>query len=73
DEAEPLLIKGYEGMKAREKTIPPSAATRILEALDRLVELYTATNKPDELKKYQQLRANYPTPKEVAPMPKEKK
>ncbi|MBX7106706.1 MAG: tetratricopeptide repeat protein, partial [Gemmataceae bacterium] len=71
-DAEPLLLKGYEGMKAREKTIPPQGSPRIPEALDRLVKLYTATNKPDELKKYQQLRANYPTPKEVAPMPKEK-
>jgi tetratricopeptide (TPR) repeat protein len=72
-EAEPLLLKGYEGMKAREKTIPPQAAVRIPEALDRLIELYTATNKPEEAKKYRELRAKYPPPKEVAPMPKEKK
>ncbi len=26
-EAEPLLLKGYEGMKQREKTIPPSGST----------------------------------------------
>ncbi len=64
-EAEPLLVKGYEGMKAREKDIPPQANTRIPEALDRLIELYTATNKPDEVKKYQELRAKYP--KEQAP------
>jgi hypothetical protein len=69
-EAEPLLVKGYEGMKAREKNIPPQRATRLPEALDRLIELYTATNKPDEVKKYRELRAKYP---EVAPMPKEKK
>jgi hypothetical protein len=69
-DAEPLLVKGYEGMKAREKDIPPPAATRIPEALDRLVELYTATNKPDEVKKYQELRAKYPTPKEVLPPPR---
>jgi serine/threonine protein kinase len=68
-DAEPLLLKGYEGMKAREKTIPPQAATRLPEALDRLIELYTATNKPDEVKKYQELRAKYPTPKEAAPKP----
>lgn len=63
-DAEPFLLQGYEGMKAREKTIPPQASTRIPEALDRLIELYTATNKPDEVKKYQELRAKYPNPKE---------
>ncbi len=59
-EAEPLLRKGYEGMKQREKTIPPQASTRLPEALDRLIEFYTATNKPDEVKKWQAERAKYP-------------
>jgi hypothetical protein len=66
-EAEPLLLKGYEGMKAREKSIPRQGSTRITEALDRLIELYTATNKPDDVKKWQVERAKYP---EVAPMPR---
>ena len=54
-EAEPLLVEGYEGMKAREKTIPQerSGELRIPEALDRLIELYTALDKPDEVKKWQ--------------------
>ena len=68
-EAEPLLLKGYEGMKQREKTIPPQASTRLPEALDRLIELYTATNKPDEVKKWQAERAKYPA---AAPMPGKK-
>jgi tetratricopeptide (TPR) repeat protein len=61
-EAEPLLLKGYEGMKAREKTIPQHGGTelRIPEALDRLIELYTATNKADEAKRWQAERAKYP-------------
>jgi predicted ribosomally synthesized peptide with SipW-like signal peptide len=59
-EAEPLLQKGYEGMKAREQTIPPQASTRIPEALDRLIDFYTATNKPDEVTKWQAERAKYP-------------
>jgi hypothetical protein len=61
-DAEPLLLKGYEGMKARGKTIPKTggAELRIPEALDRLIELYTATNKPDEAKKWQAERAKYP-------------
>jgi eukaryotic-like serine/threonine-protein kinase len=66
-DAEPLLLKGYEGMKQREKAIPPQAATRIPEALDRLIDLYTATNKPDDVKKWQAERAKY---SEAARMPR---
>jgi eukaryotic-like serine/threonine-protein kinase len=72
-DAEPLLLAGYEGMKRREKTIPPPGRVRIPDALDRLIELYAATNKPDEAKKWQAERAKYPTPREVAPPPREKK
>jgi serine/threonine-protein kinase len=43
---------------------------RIPEALDRLIELYTAINKPDEAKKWQAERAKYP---DIAPPPREKK
>ena len=67
-DAEPLLLKGYEGMKQREKSIPPQAATRLPEALDRLIELYMATNKPDEVKKWRAERAKYPP--ELAPPPR---
>ena len=75
-EAEPLLLKGYEGMKQREKTIPPQAGTRIPEAIDRLIDLSTATNKPDEVKKWQAERAKYlataastsPKPKSTSPV-----
>ena len=70
-DAEPLLLAGYEGMKQREKTIPPQGSTRISEALDRLIELYAATNKPDDVKKWRAERAKYPA--EVAPPPREKK
>jgi serine/threonine protein kinase/Flp pilus assembly protein TadD len=61
-EAEPLLVKGYEGMKTREKTIPKQGGgeLRLPEALDRLIELYTAINQPDEAKKWQAERAKYP-------------
>jgi tetratricopeptide (TPR) repeat protein len=59
-EAEPLLRRGYEGMMAREKAIPPRGATRVTEALDRLIELYAATNRPDEAKRWQAERTKYP-------------
>jgi tetratricopeptide (TPR) repeat protein len=68
-EAEPLLVKGYQGMKAREKTIPQQGGgeLRIPEALDRLIELYTALNQPDEAKKWQAERAKYPPGKTKTP------
>jgi tetratricopeptide (TPR) repeat protein len=61
--AEPLLLKGYEGMKQREKTIPSPGIIRISEALDRLIELSIATNKPEQAKKWRAERAKYPEAK----------
>jgi len=51
-DAEPLPGKGSEGMKQHEKSMPPQGAPRLPEALDRLIELSTATNKPDEATKW---------------------
>jgi hypothetical protein len=74
-EAEPLLVKGYEGLKAREKE-PATDADRLAlrqrlgEALDRLIELYSDTNQTDEVTKYRELRANYPRPKPLDLSPK---
>jgi hypothetical protein len=39
-------------MKQREKTIPPQGKIRIPEALERLVQLYEATDKKDEAAKW---------------------
>jgi hypothetical protein len=69
-EAEPLLLKGYQGMKKQENSIPPQAKIYLHQALDRLIELYTAMNKPDELKKWQAERAKYPA---SSPILREKK
>jgi eukaryotic-like serine/threonine-protein kinase len=70
-EAEPLLVAGYERIKQREKTIPAQGKVLLLEALDRLIELSTTTNKPDEAKKWRAERAKYPA--EPVPPPREKK
>ncbi len=51
-DAQPLLLGGYEGMKAREAAIPPSAKIRLTEALVRLVQLYEAWEKPGEADKW---------------------
>ena len=51
-DAEPLLKEGYEGMKQREKTMPPEAKARLTEALERLVQLYAATGNAAEADLY---------------------
>ncbi len=70
-DAEPLLLAGYEGMKQRADTIPAEVRTlRLTEGLERLVQLYEATAKPNEVKKWQAEQAKYPN---IAPPPPEKK
>jgi tetratricopeptide (TPR) repeat protein len=70
-DAEPLLLKGYEGMKDREARIPKQVKPRIPDALDRLIDLYNATNKPDEAQRWQAERARYGA--KEAPPPEAKK
>jgi pentatricopeptide repeat protein len=47
-DAEPFLLSGYEGMKRREVSIPAQGKVRLGEALQRLVQLYGATGRPDQ-------------------------
>jgi tetratricopeptide (TPR) repeat protein len=47
-EAEPLIVQGYEGLKAREGTIPPLARPRLPEAAERVVRLYEAWGQPEQ-------------------------
>ncbi len=51
-EAKPLLLAGYQGMKEREKTIPPQGKVRLTEAVARLAQLYEATGKKEEAAKW---------------------
>jgi tetratricopeptide (TPR) repeat protein/predicted Ser/Thr protein kinase len=52
-DAEPLLLAGYGGLNQRAQQIPPAFRTvRLAEALERLVQLYEAKNKPDEAAKW---------------------
>jgi serine/threonine protein kinase len=46
-EAEPLLLAGYQGMHERQATIPAPGQVRVIEALERLVQLYDALGKKD--------------------------
>jgi eukaryotic-like serine/threonine-protein kinase len=52
-DAEPVLLAGYEGIKKRAANMSPQAKERrLLEAIERLVQLYDATNKKDEADKW---------------------
>jgi len=53
EEAGPLLISGFEGMKQREDRIPLADKPRVKETARRLVELYTATGKPSKSEEWQ--------------------
>jgi tetratricopeptide (TPR) repeat protein/tRNA A-37 threonylcarbamoyl transferase component Bud32 len=47
-EAEPLILSGYEGMKAREEKLPLMAKRRLAKAGERVVRLYEAWGKPEQ-------------------------
>jgi hypothetical protein len=47
-EAEPLVVRGYEGMAARRATISPAGKPRLSEAELRLVRMYEAWGKPED-------------------------
>src|SRR5262249_42205223 len=70
DEAEPLLLKGYQGMKQCEEAAPQGRGNDVPDALDRLMQLYAATDNPGVARKYRAERAKYP---ERLPPPMEEK
>ncbi|HEV3022714.1 MAG TPA: tetratricopeptide repeat protein, partial [Pirellulales bacterium] len=62
-EAETLSLSGYEGMKARENTIPPEAKIRVTRTVQRLVVLYTATGQQEKADEWRaKLPAESPHP-----------
>jgi eukaryotic-like serine/threonine-protein kinase len=52
-EAEPLLLAGYQGMQEREAKIPRTYRVRLIEDLERLVQLYEATGNKEKAKAWQ--------------------
>jgi hypothetical protein len=60
EEAEPLLVAGYEGLKQREAAIPVADAKRVAEALERLIDFYTVMEQPVKAEKYRALQVSAP-------------
>ena len=63
-EAEPLLLSGYEGLKARLKQMRNSEMIRLTEAAERLVKFYEATGNKVKADEWRQK-----LPLEVLPLP----
>ena len=51
-EAEPLLIRGYEGLKARAADIPAKRQKVLTEAAARIVPFYEVWGKEDKAKEW---------------------
>jgi hypothetical protein len=51
-EAEPLLLQGYEGLKAHQTRIPVLYRKRVAEAGARIVELYEAWGHKDKAERW---------------------
>jgi tetratricopeptide (TPR) repeat protein/tRNA A-37 threonylcarbamoyl transferase component Bud32 len=67
-EAESLLLAGYEGLKQRAAKIPPQGTARVIEALERLVQLYEALDRKDQAAKWRkELEARKESQKRVKP------
>lgn len=52
-EAEPLLINGYQGMLNSKDTIPAPAMPNLDLAIDRLIEFYTELDQTEKIKQWQ--------------------
>jgi len=61
-EAEPLLLAGYKGLKERKMTVP-AAKKALVPALDRLVQFYEATGNAVEAERYRKELAARKAPK----------
>jgi len=53
-EAEPLLLSGYDGMKQREGSMQWEGKFYLRDALQRVVKLYEATERPAQAAEWKQ-------------------
>jgi len=57
DDAEPLLLAGFSGMKERADKIPPDyRSERLTAAIDRLIRMYEVLEKKEEAAKWRKER-----------------
>lgn len=65
EEAEPLLLQALEGLNLHKDEIPPNAQRHIRATIDRLIQLYESTNRPDEVVRW---KAKLPTDPDASPI-----
>ena len=58
-EAEPLLLAGYQGMEQRRASIHAEGIWHLKQALQRLVQLYEVTNRPDRTAEWRKKLAEF--------------
>lgn len=67
DEARPLILKGFEDLKARASQISPMwRGIRLREAAGRAAKFYELTGSPDEATRWRSIESQY---REMAPTP----
>ena len=57
NDAEAELLAGYQGMKDRQEHIPPAGRVRMVQAAERLLQLYEAMQLPEKAEKWRQVAA----------------
>jgi serine/threonine protein kinase/tetratricopeptide (TPR) repeat protein len=62
-DAEPFLVPGYEGMKKREAKIPAHGKVYLVQALERLAQLYDAWGKEAEAARWRKVLEGEKSPK----------
>ncbi len=68
DEAETLLVKGYEGLKAKQSELPENGRNNLTFAIELLILHYDRQARSDESAKWRTERKLYPL--EIAPPPR---
>jgi tetratricopeptide (TPR) repeat protein len=61
-EAESLLLAGYEGMMQREDKIPANGKARLKESIQRLIQLYEATDQTEKAAEWSKKLAEFDQP-----------
>jgi hypothetical protein len=68
-EAEPLILLGYDEMRAREARIPAPLKNRLAEAEERVVKLYDDWGKPEKAAEWRAKLAPQPPVEKNKPKP----
>jgi|GEM_PF-527752 len=61
-ESEQLLLAGYEGMKRTASSAPLKSRERMLVVIQRIIELYTALEQPEDVDRWQAARTTFLPP-----------